>query len=96
MGTFELEDVIELLDRHQQRATYSAVAAVTGGSAQSQMSVYPHAPRYSWVVSKATLLPTGYAPEEMHPALRTKSFVLLTESELRTWLTKRGGAAYAG
>ena len=94
MATFPLEDVIELLDRYQQRATYSAVAGVTGGSPRSQMSPFPRSPRYSWVVAKDTLLPSAYRSEEMHPSLRAKSFVLLTEAELRAWLKKRGGPSF--
>jgi hypothetical protein len=81
-----LDDVLHLLDRHQQRATYGAVASVTGSGAQSVMGKRPRTPLNSWVVNARSKLPTGYADSEMHPALRRRPRVIATPTELAAWL----------
>ncbi len=81
-----LELIIDALDRYHQRATYGAVAGIVGGLAQSVMSGKPRGRRYSWIVSKATHLPTGYSTEEKHPALEERTLVLDTPNHLREWL----------
>ena len=88
-GEWTLDTVVDLLERHRQRATYGAVAAVLGRRATFVMSGYPRKSRYSWVVNKETGLPTGYTPEQMHPDLRVRSSVLETGEELEGWLRFR-------
>ena len=85
-----LDEIVDALDRHHQRATYGAVAGLLGRPAAFLVTGIPRSPRYSWIVNQKTLVPTGYAAEETHPALRQKSFVLLNEKELRAWLAKHG------
>ena len=87
---WSLEDIVDLLDRQQQRATYGAVAGVLGRPATFLMSGIPRSPRYSWIVNEKTLKPTGYTPEDTHPALERKKFVLLNQSELQAWLQRHG------
>ena len=81
-----LDLIIDTLDRHHQRATYGAVAGIVGGLAQAVMSGRPRNPRNSWVVAKATHLPTGYSDAEKHPALLERALVLETPNHLREWL----------
>ena len=83
-----LEDVVDFLNRRELRATYGAVAEVVGRPATFLMSGIPRAPRYSWIVNQKTLVPTGYTEEERHPALTTKSFVIRTGAELRSWMAR--------
>jgi len=90
-----LEDVVDFLDQRQLRATYGAVAEVVGRPATFLMTGIPRGPRYSWIVNQKTLLPTGYAAEECHPALTKKSFVLKTGEELRTWMARQRGGERA-
>lgn len=87
--TITLDEIVDLLDRHQQRAAYGAVADLLGKPAKFLMSGLERAPRYSWVVNKKTLLPTGYSPEEQHPALQESSFVLLDATSLHDWIARK-------
>ena len=82
-----LEDVLEFLERYHQRATYGAVAGVVGGSPMSLMTGAPRSPRRSWVVNGETKQPTGYRPEEIHPALKERSHVIMSSEQLREWLS---------
>ena len=81
-----LDEIIEQLDRHHQRATYGAVAALVGQAPRSLMKGRQRAPHCSWVVSSSSLLPTGYADDEKHPALEERSEVLGTREALLGWL----------
>jgi hypothetical protein len=84
--TTDLDGVIAALNRHQQRATYSAVAALLGQTPRLLMHRQPRAQENSWVVSKSTGRPTGYADADIHPALSTNETVLCTREELVSWL----------
>jgi hypothetical protein len=86
-----LEAVLDQLDRWHQRATYGAVAGVTGGSAQSLMRGRVHGPRDSWVVSARTKRPTGYTDAETHPALLERPHVISTGAELGAWMEEHRG-----
>jgi hypothetical protein len=68
-----LDEIVELLDRHRQRATYGVVADYLGRPPAFLMSGIERAPRYSWVVNRKTLCPTGYAGAETHGDLERKS-----------------------
>ena len=85
-----LDSIIEQLDRHHQRATYGAVAAVVDTSPRSLMVGRDREPRSSWVVSRQTGLPTGYREEETHPELTVRERILSTPEELRVWLENPG------
>jgi hypothetical protein len=82
----ELEDVVNRLARHHQRATYGAVAALVDRPATFVMNGYPRLPRYSWVVNGDSLLPTGYTQEQMDPALNQSERVLRTLEDLKEWM----------
>jgi hypothetical protein len=71
-----IDQIIEQLARHRQRATYGAVAGVVGRLPRSVMSGRPKTQEHSWVVSANAGLPTGYCEQDMHPDLRFRSKIL--------------------
>jgi len=83
------DGVIAALNRHQQRATYSAVAALVDQSPRLLMYKRPRTQETSWVVSKATGRPTGYDDADVHPQLTVNETVLSTREELEAWLAAR-------
>lgn len=85
-----LDAILDQLQHFEQRATYGAVAELVGGIAQGVMQGRPKTPRHSWVVSKATGLPTGYREHEAAPTLRRRSQLIATGRELRAWLAAPG------
>ena len=87
--THTLDDIIAALNEHQQRATYSAVAALVGESPRLLMHKRPRAQENSWIVSKATGRPTGYMDTDIHPQLTENETVLSTREELVAWLADR-------
>jgi hypothetical protein len=84
------------LNHHQQRATYSAVAALLGQTPRLLMHGRPRAPDNSWIVSKTTGRPTGYADGDVHPQLTVNETVLTTRGELASWLAGREEMATDG
>ena len=86
MSDQKLDEILDLLNRHHQRATYGAVGAVVNRPATFLMGGRPRDHRHSWIVNQETKLPTGYGPEHMHPNLRSHSKVLKTSQELESWL----------
>jgi hypothetical protein len=84
--TYNLDGIIAALNQHQQRATYSAVAALLGQTPRLLMHGHPRAPENSWIVSKNTGRPTGYADANVHPKLTANDTVLTTREELASWL----------
>lgn len=87
--TYDLDGVIAALNHHRQRATYSAVAALLGQSPRLLMHGHPRAPENSWIVSKSTGRPTGYADADVHPSLTVNEGVLTTREQLAAWLASR-------
>jgi len=84
-----LDSIIDLLDRHHQRATYGAVAALVGTNAQSLMQGRERTPRNSWVVNQKTGLPTNYPESSIHPSLLERGGVLSSDRDLSEWLNDR-------
>jgi hypothetical protein len=87
--THDLDGVLAALNHHQQRATYSAVAALLGQTPRLLMHGRPRAQENSWIVSKTTGRPTGYADGDVHPQLTANETVLTTREELASWLADR-------
>ena len=83
---YRVDEVVEVLARHSQRATYGAVGGLVGLPARSVMSGKPRTQTNSWVVSKATGRPTGYLANETHPALEQNREVISTPEALAAWL----------
>lgn len=90
--TVRLDDIVAYLNAAQVRATYGAVAKVVGGIAQSIGArlggVAGRRPEASWVVNAETGLPTGFLPEQRHPALLKNMDVIASPDELRWRLAK--------
>ena len=89
MPARDLDAILAALNHHQQRATYSAVAALLGQMPRLLMHGRPRAQENSWIVSKATGRPTGYGDGEIHPQLTTIGTVLTTREDLQSWLANR-------
>ena len=84
-----IDQIIEQLARHRQRATYGALAGVVGGLARSVMGLHPRTQRNSWVVSASTGLPTAYLPQDIDAELLSRSHVITSADDLRQWLEAR-------
>ena len=86
MTTHDLDGVLAALNHHQQRAMYGAVAALLGQTPRLLMHGRPRAQDNSWIVSKTTGRPTGYADGDVHPNLTVNATVLATREELASFL----------
>lgn len=87
MAQHTLDDILSALDRHQQRATYSAVASLLDRTPRMLMRGRDRAPGNSWIVSKNSGRPTGYKDEDVHPRLLANEKILMSREELAAWLT---------
>ena len=90
MNQLTMDTILDALERGQQRATYGAVAALLGKSPRTLMTGRDRDQRHSWVVSRKSGEPTGYAPDQVHPDLRERPEVFETKEELGRWLANRG------
>jgi hypothetical protein len=88
-----LDQLVEILERYRVRATYGAVSGYLGQNATFLMNGIERAPKYSWIVNKATSEPTGYSVDEIHPDLRRNNMVLGDVTELRQWLRRKADQA---
>ena len=93
MSDKKLDELLNLLHRHRQRATYGAVGAIVDRPASFLMGGRPRDHRHSWIVNQETELPTGYGPDDVHPDLRAHSEVLKTSQQLEDWLRGVGYSA---
>lgn len=81
-----IDSILEQLDAFHQRATYGAVAGALELSPRSLMTGRERDQRSSWIVSRQSGQPTGYAPDQIHPELTSRDRVLNNADELRAWL----------
>ena len=88
VASWTLDAILDQLDVFHQRATYGAVAALVDSSPRSLMTGREREPKSSWIVSRQTKQPTGYTPEQIHPALAERESVLATPESLRVWLER--------
>jgi len=86
MSDQKLDEIIDLLNRHKQRATYGAVAEVVDRPPSFLMGGRPRDHRHSWIVNQETERPTGYDEKDMHPELLSKQHVIKTSQQLEHWL----------
>ena len=93
MDAQKLDQIIDVLDRRQQRATYGAVASLLGTAPRTLMSGRDRDQRHSWVVSRKNGQPTGYESEQVHPALMVSERVIESREELEKWLEALGESA---
>lgn len=81
-----LDEIVDRLDKHRQRATYGAVAALLDRPARWLMQGREPSRRYSWVVSKGSHEPTNYTSEQMHPELKRRQIVIEDAGSLQDGL----------
>jgi hypothetical protein len=81
-----LDSILDVLNQFHQRATYGAVAGVVNTSPRSLMIGRDRDKRSSWVVSRESGQPSGYADEQKHDALTERARILSSPDELRSWL----------
>lgn len=83
----ELRGILEFLEKHEIRATYQAVGDALDVSARAVGAMLGERnPRASWVVATRAGKPTGYKPEEEHPALYKNRRIIRTGSELMQYM----------
>lgn len=87
MANEKLDQILDALNAHRQRATYGAVAAVIGAAPRTLMSGRDRDQRHSWVVSRKTGQPTGYEPDQIHADLQAVPHVIESRDELDKWLS---------
>ena len=85
-----LDDIVDLLDHHGQRATYGAVAALLGHSPRSLLRGQERGRRFSWIVNRETGRPTGYQEDQIDPRLRDRRAGPGDGRGLQTWLNESG------
>jgi hypothetical protein len=86
-----IDQVLDLLNKHHQRATYGAVAELVGGHARTLLQGRKRNWRHSWVVNQETGLPTEYPSGMIHPAIAERPGILSSAEELGRWLAKHAG-----
>lgn len=86
MSEHSLDSIVAALAAHRQRATYAAVAGVVNRPPRMLMAGRPRDAQHSWIVSKRTGRPTGYADDQVAPDLAEKPDVLKSREALLAWL----------
>ena len=81
-----LDQILDALNRHHQRATYGAVAGLVGAIPRAVLSGRKRDWRHSWVVNDETGKPTDYSELRLHPALEENPYVISSSEELERWL----------
>ncbi len=87
-----LDQVLDMLNKYHQRATYGAVADLVGGHARSVLQGRERDWRHSWVVNQDTGMPTTYPHGKIHPSIAERPEILTTAEELKGWLDENGKA----
>jgi hypothetical protein len=82
----ELSDILSRLERHGQRATFSAVAGLLGREPLTLLKGFDRSPRTSWIVSKSTGMPPLHDASMLHPELLLNPHVITGSIELKSWL----------
>jgi hypothetical protein len=81
-----LDEILDILGRHHQRATFGAVAGILRRDPQSLFRGYTRTPKTAWIVSKTTGLPTGTKESDYPEGLRQNARVIETSDDLLSWL----------
>lgn len=85
-AAYTLEQILDLLDRFHQRATYGAVAELISRPTHYLMNGRPRDPRHSWIVDQDTWLPTGYFKDQIHRDIISRERVFSAAKDLDSWL----------
>jgi hypothetical protein len=81
-----LDSILDQLEQFRQRATYGSVAKLLNRPPRNLMTGRDRDPHGSWIVSRETGMPTGYAEDQIHPELTSRETILSTPQELESWL----------
>lgn len=81
-----LDQILDALGKHHQRATYGAIGALLGVPAKSVLTGHPRDHRHCWVVRASDGQPTGYTEAQKHPALTSRPHIISSADELDSWL----------
>jgi hypothetical protein len=81
-----LDEILDVLQRHHQRASFGAVAGILGRDPRSLFDGYMRTPGTAWVVNKSTGLPTGTKENDYPAGLLQNKHIIDTPDELRLWL----------
>jgi hypothetical protein len=95
MDKHSLDGIVELLDRHAQRATYGAVAKLTGNSPRSLLKGRDRGRNYSWIVNRQTGKPTGYKDDQIDPRLADSAKAIDDADALQRWLDNAAGRTHS-
>lgn len=84
MARYSIEQILDALNANKVRATYSAVASLRGTHPRllASQDLGNKRPEASWVVSKATGMPTDYLAANCHPDLQCKAHIIDDPAEL--------------
>jgi hypothetical protein len=78
-----VQRIVEFLNDQHIRATYKAVGDASEVPARSVATLLGgRHQRASWVVNARDGEPTGYSPNEKHPALYERTEIILTGDDL--------------
>jgi hypothetical protein len=88
--SLSLDEVVDRLDQHAQRATYGAVASLLGQSPRALLRDRERGPKFSWIVNRQTGRPTGYDDTQIDPRVPGSGPIITSDAELREWLEKVG------
>ena len=84
-----LDEIVDQLDQHGQRATYGAVAHLLGHSPRSLLKGRDRGRRFSWIVNRETGLPTGYLDDQIDPRVKDSGAIISDHAELDRWLASQ-------
>ena len=83
-----IDDILVILNMWKVRATYGAVADVSGKLASSVGSLLgQRRPEASWVVNSKTDRPSGYSPDQCHKDLCSNPIILRTGVDRQAIIT---------
>ena len=78
--------IVGLLSQYHQRATYGAIASLTGAVPRSVMADRKRSWLNSWAVNQDTGLPSEYPEPLIHPKIAERDTNLTTGQALAEWL----------
>ena len=84
-----LDEIVDQLDQHGQRATYGAVARLLGHSPRSLLKGRERGRRFSWIVNRETGLPTGYNDDQIDPRVKESGAIISDYAVLDRWLASQ-------
>jgi hypothetical protein len=87
LASYDLEYIVDTLNKYRQKATYGAVAGVLGRLPIGLMNGRQKCHKDSWIVSASTGFPTGYEKEYLHPDWNSKKIIIKSYDKLLEWLS---------